>query len=134
MDRSVQPSQAAISPRQAQNQQRVPVKVISLSPRMMWNNTDSICAPDAVRVLNLEQLYRPVAPSSDLPAWLLIMLYQPNSKFNNVFRLLDREKKNRFVIVGTKTDLNFLNRINKNYQQEITHQIENYQAELNLNY
>ena len=64
----------------------------------------------------------------------LVILYQPNNTFNKLFEALNAENKNRFVVVGTKTDLNFLNKINKNYTYEITNQTENYQAELNTNY
>ena len=62
----------------------------------------------------------------------LIILYQPNNNFSNIYALLEMHRtKNRFVIIGTKTDLNFLNRVNKNYSHEITNQTETYQAELN---
>tara|TARA_R110002111_G_scaffold14877_4_gene39830 strand:- start:5811 stop:7844 length:2034 start_codon:yes stop_codon:yes gene_type:complete len=71
---------------------------------------------------------------SQINDFQLIILYQPNNKFNNLFEVLNSENKNKFVIIGTKTDLNFLNRIEKNYQYEITQQLEDYQAELNLNY
>ena len=71
---------------------------------------------------------------SEINDFQLIIAYQPNNKFNKLFELLNTENKNRFVIIGTKTDLNFLNRIEKNYQYEITQQLEDYQAELDLNY
>ncbi len=64
----------------------------------------------------------------------LFILYQPNNKFKQLFGLLNKENKNSMVVVGTKTDLNFLNAISSNYEQQITNQIEDYQAELNLNY
>jgi len=64
----------------------------------------------------------------------LVILYQPNYQFTKLYDLLDAENKNRFVIVGTKTDLNFLNKISKNYSYEITNQTETYQAEFNKNY
>lgn len=64
----------------------------------------------------------------------LVILYQPNSKFKSLFSILNEENKNVFIIEGSKTDLNFLNSINKNYQHEITQQTEDYQAELNSNY
>jgi hypothetical protein len=64
----------------------------------------------------------------------LVILYQPNNKFKKVFEILNKENKNKFVVVGTKTDLYFLNQNNESYQYEITQQLEDYQAELNLNY
>lgn len=71
---------------------------------------------------------------SQIDEYDLIILHHPNNKFNDLFSLLESQNKNRFIVIGTKTDLNFINRINKNYSQEITNQTENYQAELNINY
>ncbi|MEP5341450.1 MAG: VWA domain-containing protein [Algibacter sp.] len=71
---------------------------------------------------------------SQINDFQLIIIYQPNNKFKSFFELLNKEKKNSFVIIGAKTDLVFLNAINKNYQYEITNQKENYQGELDLNY
>ena len=64
----------------------------------------------------------------------LVILYQPNSKFNTVFSQLELQNKNKFVIVGTKTSLSFLNKVSENYSHAITNQTENYLAELNSNY
>lgn len=64
----------------------------------------------------------------------LVILYQPNNKFNKLYEVLNAENKNRFTIIGTKTNLNFLNSINKTFTYEITNQTETYQAELNKNY
>ncbi|MDO7171405.1 VWA domain-containing protein [Mariniflexile sp. AS56] len=64
----------------------------------------------------------------------LVILYQPNNKFNIIYDVLNKENKNRFTIIGTKTDLNFVNRINKTFTTQVTNQIENYQAELNKSY
>lgn len=64
----------------------------------------------------------------------LIIIYQPNNKFNIVFERLKSLNKNKFIIIGTKTSLSFLNRVSENYTQNITDQTENYQAELNINY
>ncbi len=64
----------------------------------------------------------------------LVILYQPNSKFNTVFSQLELQNKNKFIIVGTKTSLSFLNKVSENYSHAITNQTENYLAELNSNY
>jgi len=64
----------------------------------------------------------------------LVILYQPNSKFNTVFSQLELQNKNKFVIVGTKTSLSFLNKVSENYSHAKTNQTENYLAELNSNY
>jgi hypothetical protein len=64
----------------------------------------------------------------------LVILYQPDNTFKDLFEVLNSENKNRFIIIGTKADLNFLNKINQNYTYEITNQTETYQAALNSNY
>jgi hypothetical protein len=64
----------------------------------------------------------------------MIILYQPNTSFKSVFEALDKSKSNKFVITGTQTQWSFLNSIQNNYTQEITTQIEDYQAEENSNY
>ena len=64
----------------------------------------------------------------------LIILYQPNDSFKPIFQLLESQNRNKFIIIGPKTDLNFINNLNTNYDFEITDQTENYQAELNINY
>ena len=64
----------------------------------------------------------------------LIILYQPNRKFKTVFDEIDALNKNRFIIIGPKTRLNFLNTITQNYSHSVTGQVENYLAELNVNY
>ncbi|MEN3324092.1 VWA domain-containing protein [Mariniflexile soesokkakense] len=64
----------------------------------------------------------------------IVIIYQPNSKFNQLYEALNSENKNRFTIIGTKTDLNFLNKVNKTFTYEISNQTETYQAVLNKNY
>ena len=64
----------------------------------------------------------------------LIIIYQPNNKFNNLFKAIELQNINKFVIIGPKTSLGFLNKVSKNYTQHITNQNEYYQAELNVNY
>lgn len=64
----------------------------------------------------------------------LFIINQPNNKFKKLFDVLNTENKNRFLIIGPKTDLSFVNSLNENFAHEITNQTEDYQAELNLNY
>ncbi|WP_396601095.1 VWA domain-containing protein [Algibacter sp. R77976] len=82
----------------------------------------------SVSILNPKELI------NQINDFQLIIVYQPDNKFNALFGRLESLNKNLFVIVGTKTDLNFLNRVSKNYSQDITNQTENYQAVLNINY
>ncbi|GAA4808369.1 VWA domain-containing protein [Litoribaculum gwangyangense] len=64
----------------------------------------------------------------------LIIVYQPNNKFKQLFDILKSQNSSLFLIIGTKTDLDFLNSINTDFDLEITNQTEDYQAELNKNY
>jgi len=47
---------------------------------------------------------------SDLNKYQLVILYQPNSDSDNLFKSLQRNKKPYFVITGSKTDWSFLNK------------------------
>lgn len=64
----------------------------------------------------------------------LFILYQPNNKFKGVIDDLSKENKNNMTIIGTKTDLGFLNTVSKSFTQQITNQTEDYQSDLNLNF
>ncbi|MDD7885793.1 VWA domain-containing protein [Flavivirga sp. 57AJ16] len=64
----------------------------------------------------------------------LVIINQPNYKFKELFKVLEKENKNCFTIIGTKTDLNFLNNNKLDFLSEITNQTETYQAELNTGY
>ena len=64
----------------------------------------------------------------------LAILYQPNATFKGVFDDLLNSDNNKFVITGTQTQWSFLNNIQNNYDQEITMQSEDFQAEVNSNY
>lgn len=64
----------------------------------------------------------------------LVIAYQPNSKFTQLFAEIEPLNKNKFVITGTKTDWNFLNTQSPHYKQEVTSQTEDYQAHLNTSY
>jgi len=71
---------------------------------------------------------------SKLNDFQLIVLYQPNNNFKELYKALNTENKNRIVISGTKTDWNFLNIEAESYTQDVTTQTEDYQAILNSNY
>ncbi len=40
----------------------------------------------------------------------LVILYQPNNKFNNIFNELKQDNSNYFLISGANTDWNFINK------------------------
>ncbi|SFD08287.1 hypothetical protein [Algibacter pectinivorans] len=64
----------------------------------------------------------------------LIIIYQPNIRFNDLYTKIKALNSNTFTIIGSKTDLNFLNKVTENYSHLITRQTENYLPELNTNY
>lgn len=76
----------------------------------------------------------PIEVLSKLNDFQLVILYQPNNKFKGLFDKLNEENKNRFIVEGSETDLDFLNENNKTVDHNITDQTENYLAELNTNY
>ena len=63
----------------------------------------------------------------------LAIVYQPNSKFRQVFETIETIGMNKFIIAGSKTQWTFLNQVQGNYAMDITQQFEDYQADLNPN-
>lgn len=64
----------------------------------------------------------------------LVILYQPNSRFNTLFEQIKQQKKNYFIVAASSTDWVFLNRVQEKYRQEITRQTEYYLPRFNTNY
>ncbi|MBR9854615.1 MAG: VWA domain-containing protein [Algicola sp.] len=60
-------------------------------------------------------LLKPNAIQSDLEEAGLIILYQPNRNFRNVYEFLGNTGANYFTITGTKTDWNFVNAAQKSF-------------------
>jgi hypothetical protein len=67
-------------------------------------------------------------------AYQLAILYQPNNSFRTVFEALEATGGNKFIVTGTETQWTFLNSIQDHYSQDITSQVENFQAGINTNY
>ncbi|WP_062054807.1 hypothetical protein [Aquimarina longa] len=70
----------------------------------------------------------------NLEEYQLVILYQPNTRYKEVYEKLNTLKKNYFTITGAKTDWRFLNKIQDKYTQEITGQTEYYLSRFNSNY
>jgi len=64
----------------------------------------------------------------------LVILYQPNNSFNQVFEHLKTSNSNYFLISGTQTNWRYLNSLDLNVTHEITSQTEDYQAILNIGF
>jgi len=64
----------------------------------------------------------------------LVVLFQPNNSFKDVFKVLKKENKNHLTVTGTKTDWNFMNTNSDLLEVEATNQTEDFQANLNSGY
>nr|WP_321412916.1 vWA domain-containing protein [uncultured Allomuricauda sp.] len=60
-------------------------------------------------------LLKPNISQSDLEESDLIILYQPTRNFRSVYEFLENSGANYFTITGSKTDWNFLNRVQNSY-------------------
>jgi len=64
----------------------------------------------------------------------LVILYQPNNKFKNIFREVKSNNVNFLIITGTQTDWIFLNANQDYFSKNSTNLTEIYAAEFNVNY
>ncbi len=64
----------------------------------------------------------------------LVILYQPNGTFRATMEAMRNANRNVFLITGTQTQWSFLNGIQDNFEQEVTSQQEDFQADLNDGY
>lgn len=61
-----------------------------------------------------------------LEEYQTVVLYQPTNSFQKVFAELKSQKINYFIITGSKTDWNFLNIAQDNFEKKAINQTENY--------
>ncbi|WP_197505860.1 VWA domain-containing protein [Urechidicola croceus] len=67
----------------------------------------------------------------NLEEYQLVILYQPTKAFNAIFKELEIQKLNSFIITGSKTDWNFLNLVQSNFSRNVINQKENYNPVFN---
>lgn len=79
-------------------------------------------------------ILKPNEASSKLNEYQLVILYQPNRKFSEVYQNVKRLEKNTFTITGTQTDWNFLNDIQTSFRKDDLQEREEVQGRLNANY
>ncbi|RMB57347.1 VWA domain-containing protein [Dokdonia sinensis] len=79
-------------------------------------------------------LLKPSEGFGKLNDYQLILMYQPNRNFSNVFDEINRLGKNSFIVTGKETDWRFLNGVQSIIRKEITGQKEDVLADLNLNF
>jgi hypothetical protein len=65
----------------------------------------------------------PVKPD-ELKAVDLLILYQPNSSFSEIYEYIDNTKTSTFTITGPKTDWEFLNKVQDNFSKKSSNQAE----------
>tara|TARA_R110002050_G_scaffold16019_2_gene49097 strand:+ start:194890 stop:196902 length:2013 start_codon:yes stop_codon:yes gene_type:complete len=68
--------------------------------------------------------------SKDLEEIDIFVLYQPNTSFKNVYDYIANKNASVFIIAGTKTDLNFLNRVQTHFKIETGYPIQEVSAVL----
>ncbi len=64
----------------------------------------------------------------------VFILYQPTRSFKNITEFIKQKKAGLFTIVGTSSDLNFLNRLPSNYGFELGYPIQEVRPERNTTY
>jgi len=60
----------------------------------------------------------------NLSDFQLVIVYQPNNKFKQLFSDILTQKLNSFIITGSKTDWNFLNNSQSYFKQDISGQLQ----------
>ncbi|WP_108114973.1 hypothetical protein [Kordia periserrulae] len=79
-------------------------------------------------------ILKPNEASGKLNDYQLIILYQPTTKFQEVYDNIQRLEKNTFTITGTQTDWNFLNDVQSSFRKDDLAETEEVQGQLNSNY
>ncbi len=77
---------------------------------------------------------KPLEAASLLNDYQLIILYQPNRSFTNVYSEINKIQKNLLVFTGLQTDWYFLNNAQIYYAKDVTNQSEDVIGILNPNY
>ena len=71
---------------------------------------------------------------NQLKYYQLVILYQPNNKFNKIFNFLRQEKANYFMISGIETDWSYINNLSVGFTKKAINQSEDYTANYNNNF
>lgn len=79
----------------------------------------------------LVSIFRPDTDLSKLQEVDVYILYQPDASFDKVYKQIQLRKSNSFTILGTYTDLNFINRIQNNYLVETGYPVQEFFASPN---
>ena len=71
---------------------------------------------------------------NQLNDYQLVILYQPNRKFNTVISNIIQNNKNYFLVSGSNTDWNFINTLQLGFTKNVINQVENYGATYQNNF
>ena len=80
------------------------------------------------------EVFKPSEFARVMDDYQLAILYQPNPGFKTIIERLINGGDNFLLIGGTQTQWPFMNMVQKNYEQEVTFQTEDFQVELNNNF
>ena len=72
-----------------------------------------------------------ISENYNLEDFHTVILYQPTYSFQKVFTELKTKKINSFIITGTETDWEFLNKTQANFKKNVINQTENYSPVFN---
>ncbi|HSP40648.1 MAG TPA: hypothetical protein VLN46_04380 [Gillisia sp.] len=72
--------------------------------------------------------------SSNIADFQLVVLYQPNNQFNQVFSDINSQRLNYFMITGTQTDWNFVNSVQQDFNRDFTDQSQDVFGIYNRNF
>lgn len=81
-----------------------------------------------------EVALKPIIEVDGIEDYQLVILYQPDSRFQGLMEELNEKNQNYFLITGPQTNWNFLNRQQELFEQEITGQTEEYFPVWNENF
>jgi hypothetical protein len=70
----------------------------------------------------------------DLSAFDVLVLYQPNGSFRNIFEQNNKLQKNTWIITGLGTDFNFLNQMQTGFQFKMSKSKEDYLSAFNTQF
>jgi len=70
----------------------------------------------------------------DYNKYQLLILYQPTSKFKNVYKQIKVFQKNYLTVTGIQTDWDFLKSVSSNYKNKVINQSEEYLGRYNPNF
>ncbi len=78
-----------------------------------------------VKLQNIKEL------NEDLATYNLVILYQPDTNFQQVFKTVQTQNLNHIIIGGTQTDYGFLNKNQSYFSKTLSRATEDYYPELN---